>query len=294
MNMASPRARGWLHAALAAFATLAAGAAQAEPALWRVTAGDRTVWLFGSVHLLPEGGFAVEGALEDALAAADRVCMEIDADAADEATQATVTMGRAVDPDGRDLFELLGPDADRVREAAEEAHVPIEALAMFEPWFAGISVSVMALQSHGFDVQHGVEQVLQAEARAAGKSGCGLETLDGQLDMLDSLPPDLQAEILLQAIEEAAEIERLIEPMVAAWRDGDEAGLERSLEDDFGDYPELAETLIYGRNRRWVSQVEAMLAGDEDVLLVVGAMHLVGERGLPALLEARGFAVKRR
>ena len=262
--------------------------------MWRVTAGDRTVWLFGSVHLLPEGGFAVEGALEDALAGADRVCMEIDADATDEVTQATVTMGRAVDPEGRDLFELLGQDADRVRDAAEDAGVPIEALAMFEPWFAGITVSVMALQSHGYDVQHGVEQVIQAEARAAGKPACGLETLDGQLDMLDSLPPEMQAEILLQAIEEAAEVERLIEPMVAAWRDGDEAGLERSLEDDFGDYPELAETLIYGRNQRWASQVEDMLEGDEDVLLVVGAMHLVGERGLPALLEARGFPVERR
>ena len=281
-------------AILASLSMLAGTAAQAEPALWRVTGGDRTVWLFGSVHLLPEGGFAVEGALEDALEDADRVCMEIDADATDEVTQATVTMGRAVDPEGRDLFELLGPDADRVRGAAEDAGVPIEALAMFEPWFAGITVSVMALQSHGYDVQHGVEQVIQAEARAAGKPGCGLETLDGQLDMLDSLPPELQAEILLQAIEEAAEIDRLIEPMVAAWRDGDEAGLERSLDEDFGDYPELAETLIYGRNKRWASQVEDMLEGDEDVLLVVGAMHLVGERGLPALLEARGFQVERR
>jgi hypothetical protein len=82
--------------------------------------------------------------------------------------------------------------------------------------------------------------------------------------------------------------------MVAAWRAGDERGLERSLEEDFGDYPELAERLIYERNSRWASQVEGMLGGDEDVLLVVGAMHLVGERGLPALLAKRGLSVKRR
>ncbi len=82
---------------------------------------------------------------------------------------AAVTLARAVDPEGRDLFELLGPDAERVREAAEDAEVPLEALAMFEPWFAGLTVSVMALQSHGYDVQHGVEQIIQAEARDAGK-----------------------------------------------------------------------------------------------------------------------------
>ncbi len=279
---------------LAVLALLVAGAAGAEPALWRVSAGERTVWLFGSVHLLPEGGFSVEGRLEDALEAADRVCLEIDTDATDETTEATVTLGRAVDPDGRDLFELLGPEADRVRAAADDAGVPIEALAMFEPWFAGITVSVLALQSHGYDVQHGVEQVIQAAARQAGKPGCGLETLDGQLEMLDSLSPELQAEVLLQAITEAADIEEQIGPMVSAWQAGDEAGLEDSLEEDFGDYPELAETLIFRRNERWAGQVEEMLEGDEDVLLVVGAMHLVGERGLPALLRARGVTVERR
>lgn len=286
--------RSRLAAAFAAFALAVAGAAQAEPALWRVTGGDSTVWLFGSVHLLPEGGFEVAGALADALEGADRVCLEIDTGATDEAAQAMATLGRAVDPEGRDLFELLGPDADRVRDAAEDADVPIESLAMFEPWFAGITVSVMALQSHGFDAQHGVEQVVQAEARKTGKPTCGLETLEGQLDLLDTLPAGLQAEILLQAIDEAAEIERLIKPLVAAWQDGDERGLERSLEEDFGEYPELAERLIYRRNERWASQVEEMLDGDEDVLLVVGAMHLVGERGLPALLAERGFSVERR
>lgn len=292
--MREPRRNALTRSSLAALALCAAAAAQAEPALWRVSAGERTVWLFGSVHLLPEGGFTVEGALEDALRAADRVCMEIDNDAADQATQATVTMGRAVDPEGRDLFELLGAEAGRVRAAAEDAGVPLDALALFEPWFAGITVSVLALQSHGYDVQHGVEQVIQAAARAAGKSGCGLETLDSQLAMLDTLSPELQAEILLQALAEAERIDEQIGPMIDAWRAGDQAGLENSLEEDFDDYPELAEILIYRRNGRWAGQVESMLKGDEDVLLVVGAMHLVGDRGLPALLAARGYRIERR
>ena len=103
----------------------------------------------------------------------------------------------------------------------------------------------------------------------------------------------LQAEILLQSLAEAANIEEQVGPMVAAWQAGDERGLEEALEEDFGDYPELAETLIYERNARWADQVDEMLEGDEDVLLVVGAMHLVGKRGLPALLRARGHRVDR-
>jgi hypothetical protein len=165
---------------------------------------------------------------------------------------------------------------------------------MFEPWFAGLSVSLLALKAHGYDVEHGVEQIIQAEARRAGKPGCGLETLDEQLALLDGLSPELQSEILLQALEEAADVESLIEPMLEAWRRGDEAGLERSLDEDFEGYPELADALIYRRNARWAEQVSGMLEDGEDVLVVVGAMHLVGDRGLPALLAERGYEVARR
>jgi len=268
--------------------------ARAEPALWKVTGGESTVYLFGSVHLLPEGGFTVAGDLADALEDVDRVCLEIDPDTSDAGALASITLERAVDPDGRDLFTLLGDDAGLARRKAEAAGIDLDALAMFEPWFAGMTVSVMALQAHGYDAEHGVEQVIAAEARREGKESCGLETLDGQLGLLDGLPADLQKEILMQAIDEAGDIEEKIEPMVEAWRAGDEHGLERSLDEDFEGYPDLADALVYERNARWAEQVDDMLRGDEDVLLVVGAMHLVGERGLPALLERRGYRVERR
>ena len=206
------------------------------------------MYLFGSVHLLPEGGFTVGGDLADALKQADRVCMEIDPASQDESAMTAITLERAVDPEGRTLFDLLGDDADRVRAAAEDAGVPLEALAMFEPWFAGLTVSVMALQAHGYDAEHGVEQIIEAQAKQAGKSGCGLETFDGQLGMLDGLPAELQKEILLQAIDEAGDIDAMIGPMLESWRDGDEAGLEKSLDEDFDGYPELADVLIYRRN----------------------------------------------
>jgi hypothetical protein len=276
-----------------AVAFTAAGAG-AEPALWAVEGRNNTVYLFGSVHLLPEGGFTLDGALADALDKAERVCLEIDPDAQSDAEKTSITLARAIDPDGQSLFDLLGDDADRVRERADAAGVDLAPFAAFEPWFAGITVSLIALQSHGFDVEHGVEQIIQAAAKEGGKDICGLETFDSQLGILDSLPAGLQKEVLLQAIDEADDVEAIIGPMLDAWRDGDESGLEDSLDEDFEGYPELAEALIYRRNRNWEAQVSRMLEGADDVLLVVGAMHLVGPRGLPALLEKRGFSVERR
>jgi uncharacterized protein YbaP (TraB family) len=277
-----------------AWIALVAAAAGADPALWEVKGRVNTVYLFGSVHLLPEGGFTVRGALSEALDEAERVCLELDPDAQSDAEKTSITLARAIDPEGRNLFDLLGDDADRVRERAGAAGVDLEPFAAFEPWFAGVTVTVMALQSHGFDVEHGVEQIIGAAANEAGKDSCGLETFDGQLGLLDSLPAELQKEVLLQAIDEADDVEAIIGPMLDAWREGDESGLEDSLDEDFEDYPELAEALIFKRNRNWAAQVGKMLEGGDDVLLVVGAMHLVGPRGLPALLEKRGFSVDRR
>jgi uncharacterized protein YbaP (TraB family) len=279
---------------IGAVAALFAAAAGADPALWEVKGRDNTVYLFGSVHLLPEGGFTIRGALAEALDDAERVCLELDPDAESDAEKTSITLARAIDPDGRSLFDLLGDDADRVRERAEAAGVDLAPFAAFEPWFAGVTVTVIALQSHGFDVEHGVEQIIEVAAKEDGKPSCGLETFDGQLGLLDSLPAELQKEVLLQAIDEADDVEAIIGPMLDAWREGDESGLEDSLDEDFEGYPELAEALIFERNRNWAVQVGKMLEGDDDVLLVVGAMHLVGPRGLPALLEKRGFRVERR
>ncbi len=286
--------RHTLAATAAIIALLGPGPAGADPALWAVSGQNGTVYLFGSVHLLPEGGFTIGGALAAALSDAESVCLEVDTSALDPAETTSLTLARAVDPDGRNLFDLLGPAADRVRASAAAAGVDIAQFAAFEPWFAGLTVSVMALQDHGYDVEHGVEQIIQAEAKKAGKAGCGLETLDDQLGMLDELPAKLQQELLLQSLEEAGEVDEVIRPLLAAWRDGDEQGLEKRLDEDFDAYPELAEALIFRRNERWAGHVSEMLEGSDDVLIVVGAMHMVGERGLPALLEDRGFRVARR
>lgn len=278
---------------LALLALLVLGNAHADPAMWSVAGAKNTVYLFGSVHLLPEGGFTIDGELAGAYRDAEQVCFEVDTSRLDEATTTSITLARAIDPEGRDLFELLGSAADGARTAAAAAGIDIAPFAPFEPWFAGLTISVMALQQHGYDVEHGVEQIIEASAGRDGKARCGLETLDFQLGMLDGMPADLQEKLLMQSLEEAGAIDEVIRPLLAAWRAGDERALLQSLEDDFDGYPELAEQLIFARNERWAGLVSDMLEESGDILLVVGALHLVGDRGLPALLQERGFEVRR-
>jgi hypothetical protein len=270
------------------------GIASADPTVWSVTGKNNTVYLFGSVHLLPEGGFAITGELERAYRDAKRVCLEVDIGALTPATTLSTTLARAVDPEGRGLYDLLGASAAPVREAAAAADFDLAPYEAFEPWFVGMSVSVMALQQHGYVADHGVEQVIEQAARQDGKPGCGLETLDEQLAVLDNMPAAEQLEVLLQSLEETKDIEQEMKGLFDAWQNGDEDPLIRELDKEFADYPDLAERLIYARNERWADQIAALLQQPDDVLVVVGALHLVGEQGLPAKLKRRGYRIGRR
>jgi uncharacterized protein YbaP (TraB family) len=243
--------------------------------------------------MLPEGGFAIDGPLAEALADAEKVCLEIDLGAVDEVEMQRLTLARVIDPQGRDLFTLLGPDADKAKAAATAAGLPLEPLAQFEPWFAGMMLSLLALQQHGFDIENGVERIVDASARAAGKPMCGFETADEQLALFDEMPAGQQRKFLLQSIEEAGEVEADTRRLLMAWRAGDEDAMNELFDEDFDGYPELVERLVHDRNARWAVQIAELLGGQDDVLVVVGAGHLVGERGVPALLEKRGFRVDR-
>ena len=82
--------------------------------------------------------------------------------------------------------------------------------------------------------------------------------------------------------------------MVAAWENGDAEALDTLMVDSMKDVDSaIYEALIVRRNAAWVEDIKALMEGDEDALVTVGAGHLVGEGGVPALLQAEGYTVER-
>ena len=131
-------------------------------------------------------------------------------------------------------------------------------------------------------------------AARADKRVVGLETLEFQLGLFDSLPFDMQTEFLLASLREQSGMATQIESMIAAWKDGDSAALAAAVNQELAREPELYEALIVDRNLRWLEAIREWLQRDEDVLLVVGAGHLVGEDGLVRLLTKEGVRVTQR
>ncbi|MEO1201603.1 MAG: TraB/GumN family protein [Pseudomonadota bacterium] len=268
-------------------------AADTHPvSLWKAEGKTNVVYLLGSVHLLRRQDHPLPDVIEAAYDDADFLYMELDMDDLDP-TLVQAASNRLGLIQGEDtLADLIG--ADRYAEAsrlAAELDLPFEMLAKTEPWLAAVTLEQMVLLRIGFNPLYGIEMHMAMKSTQDGKPIEGLETIEEQLEFLDGLSLDAQTELLIQTLEEGAGIEATMDDLVRAWRHGDTDYLERAMLDEMAEYRELYETIVAERNRRWTDTIAGLMDDDRNYLVVVGALHLIGEDGVPALLSARGIDI---
>lgn len=266
-------------------------AAGAHPlTMWQVEGVKNRVYLLGSVHLLRERDHPLPEAIDAAYADAESLVMELDMDDLDAGLVQTFTNRMGLIQDERTLADLMGETRYAEAAAAAEAlDIPIEMLSKAEPWYAAITVEQLVLMRIGFNPLYGVELHMTRLAQRDGKPIEGLETIEEQLGFLDSLSPEAQNDLLIQTLEEGGEISVLMDDMITAWRTGDIEYLEDTILAEMAQYPEVYDAIVVQRNRRWVDAIAGLLDDDDDYLVIVGALHLIGEDGLPAMLEERGI-----
>lgn len=260
--------------------------------MWLAEGASNRVYILGSVHLLRRQDHPLPAVMEAAYADAEALIMELDMDDLDAAMLQASTQQLGIIQDDRTLKDFLGEARyNEAAAAAREMEIPFEMLDKTEPWFAAITVEQLALMRIGFNPLYGIELHMTMKATQDGKEVTGLETIDEQLAMLDGLSIEAQNNLLLETLAEGGNIEAFMDDMIRAWRIGDIDYLESNMLDDMAKYPELFNAIVVNRNRRWVTEIEALLDDDDDYLIVVGALHLVGDVGVPALLEKRGIKI---
>ena len=281
-------------ALIAAFlATVPAAAADGQAlSLWQVAGQQNRVYLLGSIHLLRREDPPLPAAIYAAYEDADKIIMELDMDDVDPVASQMLTNELGLISDGRTLRDLMGEELyTQATSLADTARIPLSLLDKSEPWFAAMNVEIMMLMRIGFDPALGIENQLMERARADDKEILGFETMRQQLEFLDGLSPSAQREMLIQALSEGSEMQETMDEMILAWRTGDVQFLEDNLLADMADYPELHKVIVVDRNVAWTDEIEELLDESDDYLIVVGALHLVGQEGVPRLLQARGHDV---
>lgn len=259
---------------------------QLKPALWKVADADTTIYLFGTVHALPRNLLWLDGPVATALESSDQLVTEIPDLPASEQQKAIVSIGLL---QGETLRSMMS-DEDRVAYEARltKLKMPPEAFDKAEPWLAGLTIGMLPYAMSGYGKDDGAEAVLRKAALAKGKAQGALETMDFQLGLFDSLPREAQLKFLAQAVRDFDKSFALIGTMTEQWGTGDSDALARLLNDEMDD-PELAETLLYQRNRNWTSWIAKRLDQPGQVFIAVGAGHLAGANSVLDLLKRQGF-----
>jgi uncharacterized protein YbaP (TraB family) len=261
--------------------------------IWEIEGASNRVLLMGSVHYLRATDYPLPEGMLQAYELADSLVMEIDMDSLDPMSAQTALMSLGISPDGTTLKEALGADTYREAEQrATELGIPLALFDQFEPWFAALTITQLRMTQLGFDPAWGIETRFTQMAASDSKEIFGLETLEEQLGFMDNLDAQSQKEFLLESLEDAALVEEEIESIVAGWRTGDTDALTELMLEGFADTPKLEDALLLQRNRNWVEPIQKLLDQPDNFLIIVGAMHLVGEHSVIAMLENKGFKIR--
>jgi uncharacterized protein YbaP (TraB family) len=274
------------------------------PLLWKVSDKDSSLYLLGSFHMLQPGDYPLSKDVEAAFADSGDMVFEIPPDEMASPALAMKMAQAALRGDGKQLDAAL-PAATAKRldawvaknsDALQKAGIPGQMLQMFEPWFVGLTVSVVEMGKQGLDPKLGLDLHFSGTAQAANKPTSGLETGDEQIAFLDRMGEAEQVQFLDETLQEAAEGSGEVQRLHAAWRAGDADTLWNGMAVEMRDeYPALYKRINVARNDAWVPKLEKRLrdSHDANTLVVVGSLHLLGGDGVVEKLRAKGYRVER-
>ena len=265
----------------------------AATSLWEVSKNDHLLYLGGTIHMLKKEDYPLPVEYDMAFNKAEKVVFETDIDAgkspefgAKMTRMLSYAPGQSLDKDiNKKTLSILS-------KYLTSREMSIEAVINLKPTMVVLLMTVMELNRLGMS-GIGVDEYYYKKAKSASKAVGYFESIDEQLNFLLTMGVGHENELIRKTIADMDRMESMINAMKAAWLAGDESKLaELSLADMQRDYPDLYQTLLVERNNNWIPQIEKMLLSREVELVLVGALHLVGNEGLLHQLRAKGYQVK--
>lgn len=261
--------------------------------LWKVQSGAAILYLAGSVHALDKASYPLDPAFQRAFDASTTLVEEIDLAETDSLAAAPALLAKGMNPGGRTFDQVVSKEtAELLSERLKDSPMVLTLVRTMKPWMIDVVLSALQAQKMGLDPDLGLDQHFYDKAKAAGRKIVGLETALYQLDRLDTLPLEVQERMLRRTLEELDTAGEMLGNLLAVWKQGDAAGLERLMRDEYAANPEVYQSLVVDRNRDWMPQLDACLTERLSCFVVVGAAHVVGPDGLLTMLRRKGYRVE--
>jgi uncharacterized protein len=273
--------------------------------LWRVQAPAAAanaieLHLFGSIHVGKADFYPLTPRIEELFRGADNLVFEVNPDIASDPAMAMRMQLRGILPAGQTLDTVVSAETLRnLDEVMRSMGLPMANFMNFKPWMIALLLTNLQASAQGFDPAHGLESYLLGQ-RSSHTQVLELESIQAQLDLLESLDPEA---FLGYTLEEFSKSADLMNQMIDAWLCGDKTTLtgivfaaEAALADDpqaSAAIEEIYDLLFAKRNIIMANGIEHFFtSGSGSYFVVVGSGHLLGEGSVVELLEQRGYRLQ--
>lgn len=265
---------------------------QAKTSLWQVSNGTYSLYIGGTIHMLSQNDFPLPREFDQAYRSADVLVLETDLSQLNQPKFQKLLMQRVSYPAGQTLKTQLQPGTyQRVSDFLTRHGLSIAAFERIKPSMVSISLSLIEMRRLGLD-SIGVDQYFFQRARQDGMPISQLEMPEDQIEFIANMGAGNGDELLLNTLRDLENLGPILQEIKQSWRSGEEIRFARAaLIPMQRDYPELYQSLLVDRNKDWLLKIVGMLNTSETELVLVGALHLVGEDGLLKLLSRRGYRV---
>ena len=267
--------------------------AYAAAPVWKVTKADKQLFIGGTIHLLTQADYPLPAEFDKAYAQAAKVVLETDMQTLQSPEYQQKIMQGSMYADGRNLKTVLKPETFQVLEKYLRGRgVPVENLMKFKAGMAAMTITMIELQRLGL-IGTGVDEFFSLKAVSDHKKLGKLETVDQQLEFLFAMGEGQEDDVIAYTLRDIEELPNIMQLIKRAWRKGDIRTLKETTLLPFKqDFPDVYESLLVGRNKAWLPHIEAMLQTKEIELILVGALHLIGEDGVLNQLAKRGYKIQ--
>jgi uncharacterized protein YbaP (TraB family) len=263
--------------------------------IWSFKSGATTVYLAGSIHVLRKESYPLPEEIENIYDCCRRIVFETDLDATNDGSLQARMMRRGMYPGGKSLSGNISPETyNMLKKKLEVSGLSIKQFDKLRPWMAALTLAGSEMIRLGFDPQLGLDRQFFSRAKRDHKKLIFLETNEFQINLFAGLSRSRQEALLRQILTEIKVIESMYADMVDAWKKGDADRLGLMMDESFTGFPDLHDRLITKRNRRWVAKILSLAKRKGDMLVVVGAAHLVGDKSLVDLIRRKGYDVRQR
>jgi uncharacterized protein YbaP (TraB family) len=278
-------------------ATQAQQAAPAQPKprrflMWKATSPTATVYLVGSIHLGDSSMYPLPKEVESAFAAAKVLAVEINIKNADQAKMLGLIQKYGMYTDGDSLTKHLSKETQAALEDYCTRHnVPRMGMEQLKPWVVAVTIAAMAWQQAGEDPELGVDMHFLKESKPPQRID-ELETMESQLSIFAEASEEEQQSMLAAILKQGDKTKDMITRTQAAYVSGDPDAVKKVMDeqDDVGS-KSLEKKLLDDRNVVMTGKMEEYLKGKDPIFVVVGAAHIVGDKGIAKQLRDKGYKV---